>query len=217
MKYACLALSTVMLVLTGCATTSKAPPKPVRTADKPAEVQVSIYPFDQLRYVTPGQVAGRNILSLVSIAATRIPGEFGNKQDMKGKDLGTIPAPVDTYKATLEQAIFDLIRQNPGRYAATYQEPFNFRVSDFRLKYVKMLSTQDTRYQLDYAVFGSKQPDQGKVKDTVYTSCTRTSGAFTLPQWRANDYALAKQMTQQYGQECQQELISKLPKLLAAG
>lgn len=205
-------LMALVLTASGCSSLPKRP-NATQTTGQPVAVTINARQFDELRYVSPGAVVGQNA---AYVAGALLLGGFitnmGSKGQFKGKPFGGILHPAQDYQRPLEQAAVQLLQQSPSQYDKTYQYPIKVETTEFRLIYDKLMSSQPKQYKLYFGVTATKRLEHRRQLKELY--CSRVSDAFPLERWRANNYALAKQTTQEYGEACQQEFVSRLPELL---
>jgi hypothetical protein len=77
------------------------------------------------------------------------------------------------------------------------------------------LSKSDTPFELCYAVTFYKRPEGGNMFSAFdQFKCSPTPRTASLAQWQASDYAMVKQVTTEYMDNCLSQLDEQLTTLL---
>ena len=220
-NYHVLSCLTAVALLSGCASVK---PSVIEGSNKsslgvlyhaaPAEFNAkNVYSDPYLREVTPVHSVTGFGLAVLSAALGNVNGSSFDKETYKGNVLKTLKNPtLEYFKPRANQTIKAWLEANGAGYV--YQQPLHIGYSTWSLIY-KNLNSSDSLYDLKYKVFFYKKPEKGSFfSGFVKQACSPAPVEANLAEWRKNQYAKVKVVTQQLMDQCLQQFEQQLPILL---
>ncbi|MDW5500332.1 hypothetical protein R6Y99_11085 [Pseudomonas lundensis] len=221
-KVLCVSMATSLLLLTACSSTNNVEKVTaangssigVKTFFALPENNNNQYADTKLRVVTQADTGvGVGLSVLTSVLAGGLSASTFSKDTLKGSSVDTLPEPTKSYLVPKAKAVIaDWLQKNGAGYS--YKNNLNITPAKWLLVYQE-LSKSDTQFELRYAVTFYKRPEGGSMFSAFdQFKCSPTPRVASLAQWQASDYAMVKQVTTEYMDNCLSQLDGQLTALL---
>lgn len=221
-KVLCVSMVSSLLLLTACSSTNNVEKVTaangssigVKTFFALPENNNNQYADTKLRIVTQADTGvGVGLSVLSSVLTGRLSASTFSKDTLKGSSVDTLPEPTKNYLVPKAKVVIaDWLQKNGAGYS--YKNNLNITPARWLLVYQE-LAKSDTQFELRYAVTFYKRPEGGNMFSAFdQFKCSPTPRSASLTQWQASDYAMVKQVTTEYMDNCLSQLDGQLTTLL---
>lgn len=221
-KVLCVSMVSSLLLLTACSSTNNVEKVTaangssigVKTFFALPENNNNQYADTKLRIVTQADTGvGVGLSVLSSVLTGGLSASTFSKDTLKGSSVDTLPEPTKSYLVPKAKVVIaDWLQKNGAGYS--YKNNLNITPARWLLVY-KELAKSDTQFELRYAVTFYKRPEGGNMFSAFdQFKCSPIPRSASLTQWQASDYAMVKQVTTEYMDNCLSQLDGQLTTLL---
>ena len=221
-KVLCVSMVSSLLLLTACSSTNNV--EKVTAANGSSIGVKSFFALPEnnnnqhadtkLRIVTQVDTGvGVGLQVLTSALTGGLSASTFSKDALKGSSVDTLPEPTKSYLVPKAKVVIaDWLQKNGAGYS--YKNNFNITPARWLLVYQE-LAKSDTQFELRYAVTFYKRPEGGNMFSAFdQFKCSPIPRSASLTQWQASDYAMVKQVTTEYMDNCLSQLDGQLTTLL---
>ena len=221
-KVLCVSMVSSLLLLTACSSTNNV--EKVTAANGSSIGVKSFFALPEnnnnqhadtkLRIVTQVDTGvGVGLQVLTSALTGGLSASTFSKDALKGSSVDTLPEPTKSYLVPKAKVVIaDWLQKNGAGYS--YKNNLNITPARWLLVYQE-LAKSDTQFELRYAVTFYKRPEGGNMFSAFdQFKCSPIPRSASLTQWQASDYAMVKQVTTEYMDNCLSQLDGQLTTLL---